>query len=468
MNFLEALEYLAIRLSNGRRQATSETACARQSKGYLLGTIADESEEFALDLAAPQHLYMIGSSGSGKTTQLRRLLDADIAERRSVVVLDLHGDLCPLIIASLAGNNIDPARVLYWNLAGEALLPGINPLISGGEVHRRVNGIVNAIKRRSDSWGVQLDQTLRAVLVSLAEQNYSLVEVEVALSHVAFRAFLKKRTADRYAREFLERFDTLSKEQQQTQLLAVSNKLTPYTADPHMRRLLGTGDLGVLRKALNTPKSITLISLPGYALGEMSGVIGEMIINSIWNTILSRAKVHESQRTPVRLVVDEFQNAMCDQFGSMVTEGRRFGLSLVLSHQSQAQLPNSLRSLIRNNSAVRVLLAPGVVDAGELATELAPFTHTEATQEFLGLKVGEAFVVRRGERAVKVQLRNVEAPRVSQDAVNCFVTDVTSRSAKQIEEIDAELAKRINTIEALSVGASNAQPEVRHGRRPWR
>lgn len=468
MNLVDALERLAVRLTNGLSALRPPASGGLQASGFVLGTGTEGGEPMVLNLATPQHLYMIGSSGSGKTTQLRRLMDADVADGRTVVILDLHGDLSSLILTSLAGNEVDPARVIYWDLASDAHLPSLNPLASGGDVHRRVSTMVTAIKRRSDSWGVQLDQSLRAILTALAEQGYSLMEVEAALSNIGFRAALKRRTNDDYVRTFLERFDALSSDQQQTQLLAVSNKLTPYTADPRMRRLLGSGDIGQLRAALDTPGKIVIIAIPGYALGEMSGVLGEMLINTIWTTVLSRAKSIASRRVPIRLVVDEFQNATSEQFGAMVTEGRRFGLSLTLSHQSQAQLPSSLRALIRNNSAVRVLLAPGVVDAGELATELAPLSHSDAVHEFMGLGVGEAFVVRRGEQAERVMLPNVESPRVSHEALARYIEVAQGESCRRIAEIDTELTERAESISKLGQASQPGKKEVRHERRPWR
>lgn len=468
MNLFQALEWLAVRMTNAELPSRLGRATTQQSDGFVFGMSAEPEEPLILDLAVCQHIYMIGSSGSGKTTQLRRIIEADVAAGRSVAVIDLHGDLSPLILAALAEHQVEPQRVLFWNLADDDILPTINPLASGGEVHPRVNAIVSAIKRRSDSWGVQLDQSLRAILVSLAENGYSLLDVETAFMNTDFRSRLKVGSKDEYARSFLDRFELLSKEQQQLQLLAVSNKLTSYTADPRMRRLFGTGDLGQLRTAVNTPGQVILIAVPGYALGEMAGVLGELIIHTVWSTILARAQTPASKRVPIRLVIDEFQNATAEHFGSMVTEGRRFGLSLVLSHQSQAQLAAPLRSLIRNNSAVRVLLSPGIVDAGELALELAPLSHQEAVQAFMDLKVGEAFIVRRGEHSRKVILPDVRADRISAEAVTSFTRTISLLSGKEVQEIDRELAERTNALTSQSTLPLAGRKEVSHGRRPWR
>lgn len=384
----------------------------------------------------------------------------------SLIVLDHHGDLADLVLASLVASEVDVERVLFFDFANGSYSPTINPLVGDGPVHGRVGLVMSAIARTVDSLGVQTTETLQSVLVALAENGFSLLEVDRALSDPSFRTQLLQSTIDHYAQGFLDRFSALSEELRKIQLRAVLNKLTPLISDPRMRRIIGAGSLEQLKAAVDTTGTVVILCIPGYALGNLAGLLGEVVLGAIWNTVLARASVPAAKRPLTRLVVDEFQLAAGEQFGSMVTEGRRFGLSMVLAHQSQAQVAPTLRALIRNNSAVRLLLSPGVVDAGELAGELAPLPHTEAANELMALKTGEAFLVRRGQRALKILTENVVAPSVSEDELESFRLAAIQNACRPNCDIDAEVAGRRVTVPDPS--AKQGTLEVRHERKPWR
>jgi len=385
----------------------------------------------------------------------------------SVVVIDMNGDLVARLWKRLAANKISPDRIFSFDATDDEWVPPFNPLRGVGETHRRVQPFISALRGDSASLGVQIEEIAHGCYTALSEAGYSPLELDALLTNEAFRGAVLAKTRDAYALGFFEKYAALSPEQKQTWHLWISNKQRPFLALNRLRRILGTDGSSAFREAIDTKGAVVLVSLGLDILGEAAGVLGGLIIQNIWNIVLERARLPEKDRPKTRLIIDEFQLMGSGIFASMVAEGRRFGLSLALAHQSQIQLDTSLRALIRNNAAVRLLFAPGPVDAESLVPELSPMQKSEAYAALMNLSVGEAYVARRGETAVGVKVADAPDPRVEASAVSELRLAVCARTMRPVTDVDAELARRAASIAALS-GPQNPFKEVVHAKKPWR
>jgi len=386
----------------------------------------------------------------------------------SIVVIDLHGDLVKKQMEVLPAAGVDPQRVLLFDATDDVWTPTHNPLAGSGEAHLTVGPFVAALERGSDSWGIQLGESALCGATVLHEAGYSPLEIEALFLNEPFRKSVLAVSRDVYARSFFEgRFENLSSDQQRSWYLALANKLRPILSRPRLRRISGTGDGVAFRRAIDTKGAIVLVSLGSAVLQESAATIGEILVHSLWQTVLARAKVPEAERPKTLLIVDEFQEMGNSIFGQMIAVGRRFGLRLALAHQSQAQLPADLRSIIRNNSALRLLFAPGPVDAGELASELSPLPRHQAYAALMKLSVGQAFVVRRGKEAIPVQMKRPTERRASASQIAEFRHAVLERSARKVVDVDRELQERSDRIAALlSAPSKPVSGKSRSSRRP--
>lgn len=385
----------------------------------------------------------------------------------SVIVIDMNGDLVDRLWRRLAAKGVHPDRIFAFDATADGWVPPFNPLLGAGETHRRVGPFVGALRGGAATLGIQVEDIAHSGFTALAEAGYSPLEIDALLANAPFRRSVVAKVSDPYTLAFFERYEALTGEQRQTWHLWMANKLRPFTSLTRLRRIFGGGSGEAFRKAADAPGAIVLVSLGVDVLGgEAAGALGRMLVESIWNTVLDRSRLPERERPRTRLVLDEFQQLGDSIFASMVAEGRRFGLSLALAHQSQVQLETSLRSIIRNNSAVRALFAPGPVDAEALAAELAPMPKAEAYAALTALSVGEAYVVRRGERAVAVKAFDSPDPEVSAGSVEALRKAVYARTMLPAAEVDAALAARSAEIAAMAARAQD-QPEVSHEKRPW-
>ncbi|MBV9470992.1 MAG: type IV secretion system DNA-binding domain-containing protein, partial [Abitibacteriaceae bacterium] len=151
---------------------------AKKPRSARVATISPEARR--------RHLYVLGATGTGKTNLFLRLIESDIAHQRAFCVIDLRGDLVDRILPRLA-ETAPPAawreRLLLIDLRHSEDIVGFNPLLGEGDVYNRALHILSVLKQQSESWGVQLEESLRNCLIALAEAGWSLLEIEPLLTN---------------------------------------------------------------------------------------------------------------------------------------------------------------------------------------------------------------------------------------------------------------------------------------------
>ena len=351
-----------------------------------------------------RHVYVLGATGSGKTNLLVQMIDADVREGRSVALIDLRGDLVERVLNRLAKAGVDPDRVCLIDFRDDSRIIPINPLGGGGDAHSRAFHVLAILKHQAESWGVQLEETLRNCLVALAEARRTLVELESFLLDPGFRQAILAVVTDPYVQTFFARFDALSPERQLTWAMPVLNKVTPLLAMPRIRATLSHSEGLEVGMVLNTPGSILLVSLAVDRFHGASHLIGGLMVSAIEDAVMARLSIPESRRNSVALYVDEFETMASDAFLSLLAEGRRFGLSLVLSHQNLIQLDSKLRAGLQNNAHIHFYFQTGATDAADIAREVdSPLVRDEVKSLLMRLHPGQAILVRRGSEAVVVK-----------------------------------------------------------------
>ncbi len=408
------------------------------------------------DLA--RHLYVLGSTGCGKTNTMVRLIGADMAAGRTVIVLDLRGDLAERIIR-LASSIEHKPDIALVDLGQDAFVAGLNPLAGSGEAHSKAFHALDVIRRHSEGWGVQLDETLRYCLVALAQTGLSLAEVEPLLTNPSFRQGIVSRVFDPGAKAFFERFDSLSPDRQIAMALPVLNKISPFLSSPCMRRTYGSSSGLNLGSFLEAKGKVLVVSLAVSRHRSFSHLAGGLLISAIQSAAMARDI--SGPLNPVRLYIDEFETMASDSFAAIIAEGRRFGLSLCLSHQNLSQISPVLRDCLRNNAGVQLYFQTGALDATSLSAEISGFGSKDETKSILmAQKVGETVCVKRAEQAVLVRTVLADSADALKDVIKQARQDALMRIGVPASKVDSDMASR------LRGGDPVAQPAVRHSRKP--
>jgi hypothetical protein len=379
----------------------------------------------------------------------------------AVITADRIGDLADRNIARAAAANVRPERVVIIDPCDPEWVIPWNPFLQAGDPVAIADGFVNAIDRATPSWGVQIDYDLRNISQALVITRQSPLEIERVFNDSQFRARVATHIADVRLRGYFCELEQLSDDQRHQRQMAVSNKLQSFIGNPRLRRILcGRGTIN-LRNLLDDPAAVLIVALRKDQLHGSGDVLGDLIIQAIWNTVLSRSTIPEAERVKSTLILDEGQNFAKGCLGEIITEGRRYGLRLVFAHQSQAQLDDKLRSIIRNVSAVQCVFNVGPVDAQELAKTMMPRSRTDAMDEILRLQVGETIVVRQGKYPVRVITPAVEP--VDMSLVREFRHQSMEAHAQRCDDVDREINERW-AIRDSRLGAPYT--EVRHVRLP--
>jgi hypothetical protein len=469
--------------------------------------------------ARRRHLYILGATGTGKTNLLLRLIESDIKNKRAFCVVDLRGDLVDRVLLRIAASadqeyaNADQAlaawskRLLLLDLRHGEQVVGFNPLLGAGnasgegESYSRALHLLEVLRQQSDSWGVQLEETLRNSLLALSAAGWSLLEIEPLLSNPAFRAQVLYSVSDSHVNGFFERFEKLSSSNQTTWALSVLNKVTPLLSVPSLRLTFGSRQTVDIGHLLDTePGMAILVSLAVDRLHHAAHLAGGLFVSAFQSAIMARVDQAESERVPSHLYVDEFEMMASERFQEIVAEGRRFGVGLCLSHQNLSQLTPNLRNVLRNNVHTQIYFQTGSIDAAELAKEITP-TQSEAKSEKAGggqdgkkdkagkshknhggdetpvdvrhvlmsQGVGEAYLIRRSKPSLRIRTLHCPDPAIDDALLNAIRRASYAVYGRPRAEMERELKEREAQIKALDKKASKNTPvapvyEIRHGK----
>jgi len=339
----------------------------------IIGTRVEWGRETPFALSTPdrrQHLYVIGKSGTGKTTLLRNLILQDIEAGRGVAVIDPHGDLANDLLDHIPRRRTED--VVYFDPADADFPIGFNVLenVPPEDRHLSASGIVSVFKSLwPDFWGPRLEYILYAAAAALLDcDNVSLLGVQRMLSDRRYRAWVVKQVKDPLVRSFwVNEFEAYEKKFLHEAVAPIQNKVGQLLMSPHLRNVLGQVRSGIDARFMMDNGRILIANLSKGRLGEdKANLIGALLVSQFQLAAMSRADTPEHGRRDFFLYVDEFQSFASDAFASILSEARKYRLCLTLSHQYVDQLEPSIRDAVFGNVGSLVAFRVGHADAKRL------------------------------------------------------------------------------------------------------
>lgn len=330
------------------------------------------------------HMYIIGKTGTGKSTLLETLMMDDMRKGQGFAVLDPHGDLVKKIRAQIPSELAD--RVIDFDISDPQTPYGFNPL---GHMHEdkrplAASGLVQVFKHLwIDSWGPRLEYILRNCLVSLLDfPNARFTDIPKLLSDRGFRGQVIKFIRNEETREFwINEYEKYPDRFRLESISPIQNKVGAFLSNSLLRRIITDPKKPLnLRRSMDEGK-IILVNLAKGSIGEdTANLLGSLLISRFDLAALSRADTPETGRREFILYMDEFHNFTTQSLVFMLSELRKYRLSLVLAHQYLSQLERRIRDAILGNVGTIILFRIGAADAEELAPEFYPtFKATDLT-----------------------------------------------------------------------------------------
>lgn len=320
-----------------------------------------------------RHLYVIGKTGTGKSTLLANMAINDLKNDEGMCVIDPHGDLVETLLDYIPSRRIND--IIYFDPADPDRTVQLNLFEDENVVHRELiaSGIVTVFKKLYGySWGPRLEYLLRnALLTLLKSPNARLSDIIDLLTDKGFREKILENLGDPILINFWRNeFDQLQDRQRNESIAPVLNKVGQFVSSPLVRDVVNSRKSSFsIEEAMNQGKVI-LVNLSQGRLGEDNAtLLGAMLITKIQLAAMSRVHIPEEQRRDFFLYVDEFQNFATESFSKILSEARKYRLNLTLANQYIAQIPEDVQKAIFGNCGSLVSFVMGSDDAHVFSKE---------------------------------------------------------------------------------------------------
>ena len=329
-----------------------------------------------------RHMYLIGKTGMGKSTIQENMIVEDIRAGHGVAVVDPHGDLAEKIIEYIPSERIND--VIYFNPADYDFPIAFN-VVEQVEPHLRhlvASGLIGVFRKLwADSWGPRLEYILRNTILAILDYPGStLLAVTRMLADKPFRKKVIEKIQDPVVKAFwVNEFAGYNDKFASEAISPIQNKVGQFLSTSLIRNIVGQVKSTIDMRSVMDEGKILILNLSKGRIGEdNSALLGAMMITKLQLAAMSRVNIPEVERRDFYLYVDEFQNFATDSFADILSEARKYHLSLILAHQYIMQLPEKVANAVFGNVGTLVVFRVGATDATALVPEFTPvFTEED-------------------------------------------------------------------------------------------
>lgn len=336
------------------------------------------------------HFYILGKTGTGKTTLLQTIIEQDIFDGRGFCLIDVHGDLVSKVFS-----NIPTQRrkdVIYLDATNPNLNLGYNPLRKVSYEKRALvaSNILEVFQHLwgNQGWGVKLSHILRNVLLTLLDQEKtSFSDILKILHDTTFRNQCIPNIVNPDIKNFWEReFKNYGK----TDLIPIFNKLGGILSYPSVKRILIENNEQISLRSIMDNHKILLVNISKGSLGsDASYILGSLLLTSLSSATFSRIDIPEDHRKHFFVYLDEFQNYTNLTMIEMLSELRKFKVGIIMAHQYISQLDIKIRDAVLGNVGTIVCFRLGQSDARFMEKEFSPVFETS---DFVNLSNYEIYL----------------------------------------------------------------------------
>ena len=319
------------------------------------------------------HIYVIGKTGTGKSTLLEGMALQDLELGNGFALIDPHGDLVERIAARIPSSRREDA--IYLNASDPTQPYGYNPLRQVREefISLAASGLMEVLKKMwADSWGVRMEHILRNVLLALLEQpDATLHDVLRLMTDQKYRKEIAKSLQNETVRNFLEKeFERFTFGYRADGIAPIQNKIGAFLADPLLNRILTKPEKDLHVRRVMDDGGVLLVNLAKGRLGEdSSSLLGGLLVTTIGLAAFSRADVAAEKRRDFFVYVDEFQSFTTLALVNMFSELRKYRVGFTVAHQYLHQLEPEIRHAVLGNAATVISFRVGAEDAPLLERE---------------------------------------------------------------------------------------------------
>jgi type IV secretory pathway TraG/TraD family ATPase VirD4 len=319
------------------------------------------------------HVYVIGKTGTGKSTLIETMALQDLERGKGFALIDPHGDLVARVAARIPASDRD--KVIYLDATDPTQPYCYNPLrhVSEDRIALAASGMMDVFKKMwPDAWGVRMEHILRNVLMALLEQpDATLHDVLRIFSDNEFRKRIAKSLRNDTVRTFLlKEFEKFSFGYRADGTAPIQNKVGAFLADPLLDRILTAPEKDLHIRRIMDQGQVLLVNLAKGHIGEdSSSLLGGLLVTTIGLAAFSRADTPPAERRDFFVYIDEFQSFTTLALANMLSELRKYRVGFTVAHQYLNQLEPDVRHAVLGNTGSIISFRVGVEDAPYLVRE---------------------------------------------------------------------------------------------------
>jgi len=399
-----------------------------------------------------RHMYIIGKSGTGKSRLIESLAINDIQRGEGVGIVDPHGELIDRVLKFIPKERLDD--VIYFNPADRDFPIAFNPLEADPEFREEVvNGFVSVLKKLFGySWGPRLEYVLKHTVSALVEvEGSTMLGIVRMLTDKNYRKKIVGQVSDPVVQMFwLKEFASYNDKMETETIAPILNKVGQFTASPIIRNIVGQPHSKIdFAKVMNDQK-ILLVDLSTGKIGEAnSELLGSMLITKLQLAAMSRAYIPENERKDFYLYVDEFQTFATESFAVILSEARKYKLSLTVANQYIAQMDETVRDAVFGNVGTLISFRVGATDGAYLEKE---FTPVFMQNDLINLDTRHIYLnmLIDGITSIPFSAMTLESPSISNDMSSAIKAISREKYASSKESIETDIRNWYNVDSVIA------------------
>jgi hypothetical protein len=413
---------------------------------------ADEKTVYFSPADRLRHCYVIGQTGTGKSGLLKGMIIQDIQNGEGVAFIDPHGNDIEDILASIPAERRDD--VIYFDPAYTAAPMGLNMLEydeSRPEMKSFVVDEVYGVFRKlysdvPEAFGPMFEQYYRNVVQLVVEDpstGSTFLEIPRTFADKAFRDLKIAHCNNPVVVQFWRKIAEAAEGDASLESIApyITSKFDGFLTNDIMRPIVSQQKSAFNFRDIIDGKKIFLANLSKGRLGDVNAsLLGLVLVSKFLQAAFSRVDT-KSTLPPFYLYIDEFQNFATPSISTILSEARKYKLSLTVAHQFMAQLEEDIRDSVIGNVGTKIAMRIGTTDAEFLEKQFAP-EFSAKDLENLPNRTGIAAMLVNGIPARPFTIETMQLPNFNHDSVEELKQLSYTRYGVPRQEVEDDIRRR--------------------------
>ncbi len=441
------------------KQSRAKTAAAPTDvpeEGTLLGYNEHRGERKDIYISAEdrlRHFYIIGQTGTGKTTLMKNMITQDIESGAGVCFIDPHGTDIEDIVSAIPKER--EGDLIYFDPSRFDHVIGLNMLEYDEKRPEQKTFVVNELfsifqklyGANPESMGPMFEQYFRNATLLVMEDPESgntLMDISRVMADSKYRRLKLEKAKNPVVTQFWREIATKAGGEAALENIVpyIVSKFDVFTANDYMRPIIGQQKSAFNFRQIMDERKILLVNLSKGRLGEINAnLIGMILVGKILMAALSRVDDPTRGFAPFYLHMDEFQNVSTNSIAAILSEARKYKLGLAIAHQFIAQLEERIKDAVFGNVGSLAAFRVGPEDAQFLEHQFRP---SFAASDLMNVPNRTAYlrVLAGGVPTRPFSLHTLPPPETDHARVSELIAKSDQAYGRPRTEIEAEIQAR--------------------------